>query len=83
LREVGDLEMALRLTKMKSAYWAGNGFGNRTAEWRVVGHEHVRLYERGNWFAYDDRAKRRVCFASTRKDCLEIVERRLSEAAAA
>lgn len=44
----------IKLTKAKAAEWNGNGFGNSTAEWVVVGFENIAVRKLGlNWFAVD------------------------------
>ena len=42
----------IKLTKTTAAEWNGNGFGNNTAEWVVVGFENIAVRTLGiNWFA--------------------------------
>ena len=44
----------IKLTKTNAAEWNGNGFGNSTAEWVVVGFENIAVRKLGiNWFAVD------------------------------
>lgn len=47
----------IKLTKTSPSSWNGNGFGTSTAEWVVVGHEHIAVRKLGiNWFAVDTSA---------------------------
>ena len=37
----------LKLKKVKSTEWMGNGMGTATAEWVVKGHEHIEIRQLG------------------------------------
>ena len=39
--------MVIKLKKINDAYWAGNGFGNQSAEWVVKGAEHINVWSSG------------------------------------
>ena len=44
----------LKLKKVNSVCWEGNGFGTSPAEWVVAGHENIAVRKVGGmWFALD------------------------------
>jgi len=65
----------IKLRKLSSTTWCGNGFGTSTAEWVVVGHEHIALKQLGiNWVALNrDDPSVRYCRAATKKDLVELL----------
>ena len=84
----------LKLTKLKSTEWLGNGMGTASAEWVVKGHEHIEIRQLGyDWMAFDTSKKfiahilngvpverdTRIASAYTKRDLLEILSTKLSE----
>ena len=65
----------IKLRKLSASTWSGNGFGTSTAEWVVVGHEHIALRQLGiNWVALNrDNPSVRYCCADTRKALVELL----------
>ena len=50
----------IKLTKIKSPEWNGNGFGTSPAIWAVKGHEYIHCWSTGNggdWMAVDTRGE--------------------------
>ena len=45
----------VKLIKTATTGWAGNGFGNNSAEYVVEGSEHIVVFDRGgvDWCAFD------------------------------
>jgi hypothetical protein len=44
----------IKLTKVKSTEWKGNGMGTDSAEWVVKGNEHISVLQvGGRWIAKD------------------------------
>jgi hypothetical protein len=45
----------VKLIKTAPTGWAGNGFGNNSAEYVVEGSEHIVVFDRGgvDWCAFD------------------------------
>lgn len=85
----------LKLTKLKSTEWLGNGMGTASAEWVVKGHEHIEI--RGDawgWVAMDTSKKftvhllsgqpversTRLAKADTKRDLLAILSTKLETA---
>jgi len=69
----------LKLKKAKHASWNGVGFGSSTAEWVVVGHEHIAIRELGiSWWAIDTSTDKRIARADKRSDLLEILSSKIS-----
>ena len=67
----------IKLTKVKSSEWMGNGFGNANASWVVKGAEHISVsHYAGSWNAHDH--SNRIASGFTRKDLIEILETKLS-----
>lgn len=63
----------INLTKAKATEWMGNGFGTRTAEWVVKGHENIEVRKiGGNWIAFDD--GKRIAKAWDKKDLITKLE---------
>jgi len=63
----------INLTKAKATEWMGNGFGTRTAEWVVKGHENIEVRKiGGNWIAFDD--GKRIARAWGKKDLITKLE---------
>ena len=61
----------IKLVKKADAFWAGNGFGNETAEWVVKGAEDIIVRKSGfSWIATENGA-RIVKGAPTKKEALE------------
>ena len=70
----------MKLKKLKSTQWAGNGFGTDAAEWQVVGTDIVIRKGVSRWSAVKDGAM--FARADTRSELLEVVEAKLSKQAA-
>ena len=85
----------LKLKKVKSTEWMGNGMGTATAEWVVKGHEHIEIRQLGyEWWAFDTSKKfiahilngvpverdTRIASAYTKRDLLEILSIKLETA---
>ena len=85
----------LKLTKVKSTEWLGNGMGTASAEWVVKGHEHIEI--RGSvwgWVAMDTSKKfiahllngqpversTRLAEADTKRELLAILSTKLETA---
>ena len=62
----------MKLQKIKSAEWAGNGFGVDAAEWQIVGTDIVIWKGVSRWTASKNGS--RVARADTRAELLEIVD---------
>lgn len=64
----------IKLTKAKDTEWMGNGFGTRTAEWIVKGHENIEVRKiGGNWTAFD--GDKKIARAWDKKDLITKLER--------
>ena len=73
--------MMIKLVKKAGAFWAGNGFGNETAEWVVKGAEDIIVRKSGfSWTATENGA-RIVKGAPTKKEALEWLEDKRPELA--
>ena len=85
----------LKLTKLKSTEWLGNGMGTASAEWVVKGHEHIEIRQLGyEWWALDTSKKfiahllngepversTRLATADTKRDLLAILSTKLETA---
>lgn len=64
----------MKLKKQTSSEWLGNGMGNTTADWVVVGAEHIAIRKLGTrWSAIDTRAPMgcgRIASADTKNDLI-------------
>jgi len=70
--------MTLRITKIKSTEWAGNGFGADAAEWSVVGTD-INIWKGASrWTATKD--GKTFARADSRSDLLEVIEYKLAKA---
>ena len=65
----------IKLTKVKSSTWNGNGFGNTSAEWVVKGQENIVIANAGIWWtAVDTDTNKRLCRGTTKRDCVEALQ---------
>lgn len=81
----------IKLTKTNAAEWNGNGFGNNTAEWVVVGFENIAVRKLGiNWFAVDvseyailngRKVNKKIAKADTKAALLDVLASKLQAAA--
>lgn len=81
----------IKLTKTNAAEWNGNGFGNSTAEWVVVGFENIAIRKLGiNWFAVDTseyailngrKVNKKIAKADTKAALLDVLATKLQAAA--
>ena len=81
----------IKLTKTNAAEWNGNGFGNNTAEWVVVGFENIAVRKLGiNWFAVDineyailngRKVNKKIAKADTKAALLDVLANKLQAAA--
>tara|TARA_Y100000004_G_C8842584_1_gene381161 strand:+ start:504 stop:707 length:204 start_codon:yes stop_codon:yes gene_type:complete len=66
----------LKLKKVNSSKWAGNGMGISNADWVVDGSENITITNfAGMWHAKD--SDKRIASADTRKDLIEILSKKL------
>lgn len=74
-----SMTQELKLKKLKSAEWLGNGFGAEKTDWTIVGHENVfiRNYA-GMWHAHNDDTGVRIASADTRKVLIKILQTKIS-----
>lgn len=68
--------MTLKLKKITSTAWAGNGFGNDAATWAIAGTDVTIWKGVSSWVATKD--GKRFASACTRSDLLEVVEAKLA-----
>lgn len=67
--------MQIKLIKKTASEWAGNGFGNSAAEWRVEGTS-IDVWKSSTfWFAYKD--GRRIAMGDTRADLIEALQQKM------
>jgi len=67
----------LKLKKISSTEWRGNGFGTANASWVVVGYENISVI--GNdygWVARDTNNGRFLSGGRTRKECVKVLEQK-------
>ena len=77
--------MMIKLTKVKSCEWLGNGFGDSRASWVVKGAEHITINHLSNYWVACDSSKiveskygdRHAFVANghTRKELLDTLEK--------
>jgi len=66
----------LKLKKVNSSKWAGNGMGIANADWVVDGSENISITNfAGMWHAKD--SDKRIASADTRKELIEILSNKL------
>ena len=68
----------LKLKKIKSAEWNGNGMGTSAAEYLVVGHEHIHICKgRDGWESRDTQTGQAIVrqFGWSLKECKEMTEK--------
>ena len=66
----------LKLKKVNSSKWDGNGMGISKADWVIDGHENISITNfAGMWHAKDD--DKRIANAYTRKELIEILSNKL------
>tara|TARA_X000001388_G_scaffold26529_1_gene18681 strand:- start:3799 stop:4098 length:300 start_codon:yes stop_codon:yes gene_type:complete len=66
----------LKLKKVNSSKWEGNGMGISKADWVVCGFENIIITNfAGEWHAKD--SDKRIASAYTRKELIEILSNKL------
>jgi len=73
----------LKLTKIKSIEWNGNGFGTSPAIWAVKGFEHIQVTKGGgasDWVARDTSGEtpKMICKAWTKQTLLKVLTEKLA-----
>ena len=62
----------VKLKKLNTAGWNGNGFGNSEAWWVVKGHEHIVVRPLlGDWVAIDTNTDKKLSIGWTKKECVD------------
>jgi len=71
----------MKLTKAKSTYWNGNGFGTSAAEWVVKGNENISVTKSSSlgWVARDtNNNNAMICRAEDKPYLLTKLENKLA-----
>jgi hypothetical protein len=64
----------IKLKKINDAYWAGNGFGNQSAEWVVKGAEDIVVRKSGFGWIATENGTRIVNGRGTKKEVIAELE---------
>ena len=66
----------MKLTKLTSSLWLGNGYGNETATWAIKGAEHIHIFKHGLfWKAINTNTnKTLVRHCDSKKQVLELLK---------
>ena len=67
--------MKIKLIKKSASEWAGNGFGNNSAQWQVEGTD-IDVWKSSTfWFA--SKNGRRIAMGDTRADLIELLQNKI------